>query len=146
MPDFHSIRLHGPWNAQVLEQFNSAPGEFEHERRTTIPADWGDWLGSAFRGRVAYRRIFHLPTQLDPDQLVWLVIEKVDYQGSLFLNDQSIGTLRLGEAPLRVEVRQQLLETNLLCIEIELPDDVERGNRSSSAGGLIGGVRLEIQE
>ena len=146
MTDFHSIRLHGPWNAEVIECFNSAPGEFESEHRIKIPSDWGDWLGPDFRGRVAFQRTFHLPTNLQPEQPVWLVVEEIDYRGSVFLNDGPIGTLQLGEVPLRVEIRQQLLESNRLRIEIELAGDHERGDRAALAGGLIGDVRLEIEE
>ena len=145
MSDIHSIRLHGPWKAEVLEQFGSDTGESQSEQRVTIPADWGDWLGPTFRGRVAYHRTFHLPTGLEPDQKVWLVVEQADYRALAFLNDESIGLLPWGDPPLRVEVRSQLLEFNQLRIEVELPNDVERGDRSELAGGLIGSVRLEIQ-
>ena len=146
MTEFHSIRLHGSWNAEVIECFDSASSEFDSEQRIEIPSNWGDWLGPAFRGRVAYHRTFHLPTRLESDQPVWLVVEEVDFRGSVFLNDGPIGALQLGDSPLRVEVRQQLLESNRLRIEVELTGDEERGGRASLGGGLIGAIRLEIQE
>lgn len=146
MSDVHPIRLHGPWQAELLERFGWDTAESHPEQRVTIPSDWSDWLGPSFRGRVAYHRTFHSPTGLEPDQQVWLVIEQVDYCGLVFLNEHSIGSLRLGHPPLKVEVNPHLLEFNRLRIEVELPNDVERGDRSASAGGLIGSVRLEIEE
>jgi beta-galactosidase/beta-glucuronidase len=111
-----------------------------------IPSDWGDWLGDLFCGRVAYVRNFGLPTGLVADQKIWLVIEEVDFRGNVFLNDHPIGPLQLGDPPLRIEVHNMLQKSNRILIEIELPVRTDRGGRNELAGGLIGSVRLEIEE
>ncbi len=116
------------------------------ESRQAIPSDWGNWLGAAFRGRVEYRRRFGLPTQLEPDQEVWLVLEAIDFEASCSLNEIELGTMRLGDDPFRVEIGKQLQLSNHLKIVIDLPWEVDRGERNSMAGGLIGSVRLEIAE
>ena len=143
MADLHTIRLHGPWTAQVLDSQNGCDVA-SSESRQTIPSDWGNWLGSSFRGRVEYRRRFGLPTHLDPNQAVWLVFESVDFEASITLNEIELGTLRLGDSPFRAEIRQRLLHSNYLNVIVELPSEVDRGERNSMAGGLIGSVRLEI--
>ena len=145
MPDFHAIRLHGPWTAKVLDsQF--ACDVSAHERRLSIPSDWGDWLGASFRGRVEFRRRFGLPTQLNPGQAVWLVLESVDFQASISLNEIEVGTMRLGDDAFRVEIGEQLQHSNHLRVVVDLPAEVDRGERNPMAGGLIGSVRLEIAE
>ncbi len=114
--------------------------------RHSVPSDWKDWLGVSFRGRVEYRRRFGLPTQLEPDQDVWLVFEAVDFEASFALNEIELGTMRLGADPFRVEISSQLQQSNHLKVVIDLPLEVDRGERNSVAGGLIGSVRLEIAE
>lgn len=145
MSEFHTIRLHGPWAAKVLDsqdRCDAAAVEIRH----SVPSDWKDWLGVSFRGRVEYRRRFGLPTQLEPDQDVWLVFEAVDFEASFALNEIELGTMRLGADPFRVEISSQLQQSNHLKVVIDLPLEVDRGERNSVAGGLIGSVRLEIAE
>jgi beta-galactosidase/beta-glucuronidase len=146
LSDFHTIRLHGPWQATVLESFEPSSLEDELTCRVQIPADWDAWLGPSFRGRVGYRRSFGLPTGLESDQRIWLIIESVDFRASVVLNGQALGTLKFEEAPLRVDVSHFLRSANELWVEVELPKNADRGERAGLAGGLIGSVRLEIEE
>ena len=148
--EIHTIRLHGPWVAKVLVSFGDPIAAEDQQRRVKIPSDWNDWLGADFCGRVEYRRNFNRPTGLEPGQPVWIVVEQVDCRGEVFLNDKPLGSLSLGESPpsefLRVEVGQLLERSNVLRVEIEVKADSERGDRVGLAGGLIGGVRIEIQQ
>jgi len=149
-PEIHTIRLHGPWIAKVLfvdpcSDPQNLP-DLDQDHRCKIPSDWSDWLGPSFRGRVAYRRSFNRPTQLDPDQKVWLVVEEVDFRAEIFLNDQRLGQTTLGEDPFRAEIHNQLAVANLIRIEIEKPNRASCDSRAELAGGLIGSVRLEIEE
>ena len=125
-PEIHTIRLHGPWVAKVLAVFGEH-GEVGQERRVKIPSDWSDWLGADFCGRVEYLRSFNRPTGLEPNQSVWLVVQQVDFQADVFLNDQPLGHLRLGESPdgqpLRAKVEQHLKLSNTLRVEIEVSAD-----------------------
>ena len=129
----------------MLEWISPQSGEAQ-ARRTIIPSDWNDWLGSSFQGSVEYCRNFGLPTGLKSDQKVWLVIESIDFRGSAILNDRQLGSHRLGDPPLRIEVQTMIRKSNVLKIEIEMPVEADRGPRTGLAGGLIGGVRLEIEE
>ena len=103
-------------------------------------------MGASFRGRVEFRRRFGLPTQLNPGQAVWLVFESVDFQASISLNEIEVGTMRLGDDAFRVEIGEQLQHSNHLRVVVDLPVEVDRGERNPLAGGLIGSVRLEISE
>ena len=114
------------------------------ESRHPIPSDWEAWLGTSFRGRVEYQRRFGLPTQLELGQTVWLVLEAVDYEASISLNEIELGSMRLGDNPFRVDIRNRLQHSNHLKVVIDLPAEAERGERNSAAGGLIGSVRLEV--
>lgn len=116
-----------------------------HAFRARIPADWASELGTQFRGRVVYLRNFNRPTRLDQGQRVWLVIENVDFSATVALNAQTIGRLQWGSA-LRVEIQSWLQNANQIRVEVELPATIDRGDRNSLAGGLIGDVRLEIEE
>ena len=147
-PEIHSIRLHGPWDAKVLDDFGQQ-GKVGQERRVKIPSDWGDWLGVNFCGQVEYLRNFNRPTGLESDQAVWLVVEQVDSRGDVFLNDQPIGSLSFNEfpdQPFRVEIGESLQLSNVLRIEIQVTADSDRAQRVGQAGGLIGSVRIEIEQ
>ena len=147
-PDIHSIRLHGPWDAKVVAVYGSH-GTVGQERRAKIPSDWGDWLGADFCGQVEYRRSFNRPTGLEPDQQVWLVVEQVDFHGDVFLNAHSIGSLTCGQSPdspFRIEIGKSLELSNVLRIDIQVAADSDRAHRAGLAGGLVGSVRIEIEQ
>jgi len=148
-PEIHTIRLHGPWTAKVLADFGDQ-GKVGQESRVKIPCDWSQWLGVDFCGRVEYRRSFNQPTGLEPNQPVWLAIEQVDFCADVFLNEQPLGHLRLGEFPdgqaFRIEGGEYLKLANVLRVEIEVRSDSDRAHRAGLAGGLIGSVRIEIEQ
>jgi len=148
-PEIHTIRLHGPWVAKVLAVFGEQ-AKVGQERRVKIPDHWGDWLGVDFRGQVEYRRSFNRPTGLEPNQLVWLVVEQVDFHAEIFLNDQRLGHLTFGELPqgqpFRIEIGGLLELSNILRLEIQVAPESNRVDRVGLAGGLIGSVRIEIEQ
>lgn len=145
MSKLHLIRLHGPWEARVIEGGDAAASASNDRQRVKIPSDWKDWLGPQFRGRVSYQRNFRKPTNLVPAQKVWLVVEAVDYRANVSLNQLPLGEFVQAKG-LRVEISEAILPLNRLEIVVELPPDAERRDRTSLAGGLIGEVRLEIEE
>jgi hypothetical protein len=123
--------------------------------QVTMPTDWGDSLGSDFRGRVAYYRSFGCPTGLGPGDRVVLVMEAVDALGQVRLNRQLLGDIPAGLQSCSLDVTGKLLPRNQLQVEVELPelpDDVQgiagellpRPGREHLPGGLVGEVRLEI--
>ena len=80
MPGPHIIRLRGPWELQALARFVPLGGGKHREEthdlpaagKVTVPGDWGELLGADFVGRARYTRRFNCPTNLGPDERVWL--------------------------------------------------------------------------
>jgi hypothetical protein len=164
MQPIHPIRLHGPWRATVTrvdfaqkstaeigadDSHDTSKISVGQSTKLQIPCDWGDWLGHDFCGVVSFVRAFGLPTNLDDQQEIWLVIEAVDFRGEIWLNEKRLDNLQLNQPPLRCPVRHCLQARNCLRIEIEMPaevhgDSTRRAQRKLLAGGLIGSVRLEI--
>ncbi len=160
MPELHAIRLRGPWDYEPLAfVVVGADGERREssERlppagRVQLPADWGQTLGADFRGRVRYTRRFGLPTNLEPQEQVWLVMDGVDSFGAVALNDVPLGNVAGYGRPVEFHIGPLLQARNLLTIEVELPDyeagaaAPPRPGRENLPGGLIGEVRLEIRQ
>jgi hypothetical protein len=158
MPQPHVIRLRGPWDFEPLARVSIAADGGRQENannlppagRVHLPADWGLSLGADFRGRVRYLRRFGLPTNLEPDDCVSLVIEGVDYFGTVLLNGVRLGELSGYAVAAPFDVRELLAPRNLLLLDVELPSYAagakapERPGRESLPGGPIGEVRLEI--
>lgn len=152
----HTIRLRGPWQCRPfartvrLASGESAAevGELPTGGRAEMPADWGALLGAGFRGRVRYTRGFGLPTGIEPEQRLDLVVDAVDAFGQVSLNGQLLGSV--GSEIARFEVTALLKPRNELVIEVELPRltpesaPLPRPGREGFPGGLIGEVRLEI--
>jgi len=142
LTDYHSIRLHGPWQATVLECYQSTAVE-SNATKLAFPCHWDDWLGAEFRGRVQLVRKFNLPTNLEPDQAVWLIVDSVQQNGSFKLNGHTIGSWNSGDPPFRSNVRHRLLPANELVVIAELP--LAPDSETTGTGGFIGSVRLEIE-
>jgi hypothetical protein len=154
----HVIRLRGPWELVPLARTVLAadgtsrdePGELPPPARTDVPADWGPLLGSGFRGRARYLRRFNRPTNLAAGDRVLLVVEGVDAWAAAALNGAELGTISLGELPVRFDITPHLRPRNELSIDVELPrltaesPPLARADRGDLPGGLIGEVRLEI--
>ncbi len=129
----HAIRLRGPWQIVRLDGLDlGVPVE------TAVPGDWSDALGANFRGRACYSRRFGLPTNLSPQERVFLVVERVLGQATIELNDQSLGAHTTAEGPLKYEVTPLLQLRNSLRIVIEVAADQD-------GPGELGEVRLEIE-
>ncbi|QDU29942.1 hypothetical protein ETAA8_50600 [Anatilimnocola aggregata] len=160
----HAVRLRGPWQIEPLARFRlSSDGNIAEETTnlpaattTDVPADWGHVLGNDFVcGRVRYTRRFGLPTNLSPEERVSLVIERLDWQGTIELNGQVLGDQLYADGLRTYEITALLKFRNLLQIVVELPAvgnaggsytdrHIERAGREHLPGGLIGEVRLEI--
>jgi hypothetical protein len=155
----HTIRLRGPWQLEPLERF-VARGEGSFERvveglpvrsRLTMPADWSIAFGGEFYGRVRYHRVFQSPTGLDSGECVWLVVEPPRSRGAIKLNGKPLGDASWGGPSFRCDITGLLEDHNRLEIVVEHPalDGGAAANDHSDInlpGGLIGEVRLEIEE
>jgi hypothetical protein len=112
-----------------------------------MPADWGNALGNDFRGVVRYTRTFNRPTNLDPHEHVWLVIERPRSSGNVELNGEELG-LAVHDYPWRYDITRLLGDFNKLTIVVRHPQSdryhsLEPGI-DDLPGGLFGEVRLEI--
>jgi hypothetical protein len=150
----HTIRLRGPWSLEPVERYVLRPGggyersrvELPSAAKMTMPADWGAVLGTGFLGQVRYRRSFQKPTGLESGERVWLVVETARSRGVV-----SLCRKRLGEAAGRFDITELLEDHNQLEILVEHPAVDASGvanddNDTNSIGGLVGEVRLEIEE
>ncbi len=159
MPAIHVIRLRGPWECEPLARFEIGPDGAFHlftealpsAGRIQAPSDWGSILGNDFRGLARFTRQFNLPTNLDPSEQVWLVVEGVDYFGVVQLNQTALGRIVGYRQPVEFEMTRFLMQRNTLTIDVELPAQsagvppLDRPGREGLPGGLIGEVHLEIR-
>jgi hypothetical protein len=135
-----------------------------------LPDDWARALGVEFRGRVRFTRRLAQPTGLTPGTRVWLAIDDVDWQALVALNGHALGCIQLAGStpsaallgsssprlpvsicPVRFDITSLLQPRNELVVEILLPaletgaPPFSRPGRETQPGGLIGLVRLEIE-
>jgi hypothetical protein len=146
----HIIRLRGPWQLEPVARYVARGGgqqcaadDLPAPGRAQMPADWSATCGPDFRGVVRYRRSFQQPTGLTPGDTVRLVVEPPQSRATVRLADQELGIVRFNGPPGRFDITRLLADHNQLEIVVEhpAPDDP-----SESPGGLVGEVRLEIEE
>jgi hypothetical protein len=155
----HTIRLRGPWQLEpVFRYVRHADGGFERRTdelptasRMKMPADWGAALGDDFLGRVRYVRTFHAPPSLQFDERVWLVVEPQRSAARVMLVDELLGVVAAGGPPQRFDITHRLSPDNRLEIFVDHPaiadgQEVAGEFAALPPGGLVGEVRLEIEE
>jgi hypothetical protein len=155
----HTIRLRGPWQLEPLEQFLPASdghytrstGGLPLSARATMPADWSDAFGREFLGRVRYHRVFQKPTGLDSGERVFLVVEPPRSRGVVSLSRKRLGEVVWGGPAARFHITDLLEDHSRLEIVVEHPalDEALRCDDDGVTqlpGGLVGEVRLEIEE
>ena len=104
-----------------------------------MPCDWGGTLGTDFRGTVLFRRVFHTPTGLDLDEQVWLAFDEVRTHANVHLNGQPVGEFSTSDCPARYNITALLTDdANILAVRVR--------HEGEGQGGLVGDVRLEIEE
>lgn len=155
----HTIRLRGPWQLEpVFRYVPRADGRYERladnlpaTARLHVPADWSAAFGDDFLGRVRYVRTFHSPPGLQPDERVWLVVEPQRSEARVVMWDETLGVVPMDGPPQRFDVTHRLSPHNRLEIFIDHPALAEgrctiRDAELQLPGGLVGEVRLEIEE
>lgn len=158
--DLHVIRLRGPWQLEPIERYLIG-GDGQCVRstdvlppttRATMPADWSESLGRGFRGSVRYHRVFQWLTPLETGEQAYLVVEPPRSRGIVSLGGEVLGEVVWGGPPGRFHVTQRLRDRNRLEIVVEHPVlDARRRPDDDDVlplpgGGLVGEVRLEIEE
>lgn len=155
----HIIRLRGPWELEPVARFVRRPDgtyrpmsdDLPAGVQAKMPADWAEAFGADFLGRVRYRRTFQKPTGLDERQRVWLVVEAPRSLGVVELNHRRLGEAYWGGQPCSFDIAELLQDHNRLEIVVEHPaldaaGTAKDDSTSKMAGGLVGEVRLEIEE
>jgi hypothetical protein len=155
----HTIRLRGPWRVEPVKRFVRQPDgsyvavadDLPPAAEAKMPADWSGTLGPGFLGVVRYGRNFNRPTNLEPHERVWLVVEPPQSSGLIRINGTELGHVRFGGQPGRFDITAFLKDYNAVVIDVAHPelDEQKRALDAASvciAGGLMGEVRLEIQE
>ncbi len=148
-PNFHPIRLHGPWQIQLRPQESEVSQPAKLACR--LPGDWTASLEPHFQGRVQLQRHFNRPTGLRAGQPVYLVVEMTPLPDSICLNERPLQPTEAGEewgasgrseesesdGRFRFEISQLLMARNHLTIDVELPGQ-------QSTAGAAAEIRLEI--
>ena len=135
----HRIRLLGPWEF-VWE--GSAGGEtpLVTEGTTAMPCDWRSLFGSV-AGTSTFRRRFHCPSNLDPNERVWLICTGVRGLGTVSLNDEQLSEFNSDGESVECEVTSHLQPFNVASIRLS----VGVVGEPQSPGGLFEPVVLEIR-
>ena len=138
----HKIRLKGPWQGTVKRSLNESI-EAGTKFRVKAPGDWTQDLGSGFKGEVQLNRNFQKPTNLAPDQNVWVVVEEIIQGMEVWLNGEQITAVTRQDEPtakiIREKIQQHLKKHNELSLVFVHDHDL-------FDGGLLGQVRLEIED
>lgn len=140
----HRIHLRGPWDYEWLEGPRPLvsslspvvkPEVLLADHRLRMPADWFEAFG-AVTGKVRFRRRFHAPTGLGPEDRVCLVCDGLSGTGTITVNSERIGPAKQNE-PIEITARLQRFNELLIELEVTAPD-------AQGRGGLWGPVALEI--
>ena len=86
MTEYHTIRLHGPWQADF---FSSASGELatQQRQRIKLPLVEQAWVESGFAGLIELNRHFNWPHE--DVQAVFLHVDS-DVFWTVWVNDQPV--------------------------------------------------------
>jgi hypothetical protein len=142
----YRIALRGPWEFEPVattdpgsEMMTEGKAASFPSGRARFPAGWTELFGE-FRGKMRFRRRFHRPTNLDPHERVWLVLEAVGGTGRIEINGCSLGTVAHSTVPQRFDVTDFLIGNDDLVIELAW----HGSTTGSEPGGLYAPVILEI--
>jgi len=140
----HVIRLHGPWEFEILSATPNADAPSNSViPRVRWPADTGMLLRAGKRpGVVLLCRRFARPTGLEPRAAVALCISGALAGGEAYLNDRMLGDVPPRGALVRFDVTSLLLPRNQLMLKC--PSPPPPGPDQQAGQPLLGEVRLEI--
>lgn len=155
----HTIRLRGPWQLEPVYRYvpradggyDRRPENLPAAARMHMPADWSAAFGGDFLGRVRYVRTFNAPPGLQFDERVWLVVEPQRSEARVDMWNETLGVISANDPSQRFDITHRLSPHNRLEIFVDHPALLEgRSTLGDGAsllpGGLVGEVRLEIEE
>jgi hypothetical protein len=126
----HTIRLRGPWQLHATKRFVLQPDgsyravedDLPPPAQAKMPADWSRMFGYDFLGVVRYSRNFNRPTNLDPHERVWLVVEPPRSCGQVRVNGREFGRVRFSAPAGRFDITALLEDHNTVVIDVEHPE------------------------
>ncbi|HUQ72318.1 MAG TPA: hypothetical protein VM165_22520 [Planctomycetaceae bacterium] len=127
----HRIRLHGPWDV-------TGPGETV-PRSEKMPQDWRALFGEK-PGIARYGRWFNCPTNLEPDERVWLSFAGIGGSGQISLNSHTLQDVTTDHHAVAVDLTDHLQPRNR--VEIELAFDPAT---TVEQGGVYGEIAIMIE-
>ena len=135
----HRIRLHGPWEF-AWEKSLGTDSPAIRDGTTAMPCNWGKLFGEV-SGTALLRRRFHCPTNLEPNDHVWLVCSGVRGLGAILLNDSQLAEFTADGEPVECELTAALKPFNIVGIRLT----VTVASEDSTPAGLFEQVALEIR-
>ncbi len=144
----YRILLRGPWECEPLARVERdatgaviwSTANLPARSTVRLPASWQDLFGD-FRGRVHLRRRFHPPSNVGPDDRLFIAFDGLIGIASILINGQLLGNVSSPEPGLRFEVTGLLHVNSVLEIDLAYFDFAPDASR----GGLVAPVALEIQ-
>lgn len=118
MTEYHTIRLHGPWQADF---FSSASGELatQQRQRIKLPLVEQAWVESGFAGLIELNRHFNWPHE--DVQAVFLHVDS-DVLWSVWVNDQLVVLI---DSPNQTSLVDCLKPQNQLRLRAEVAAGVQ---------------------
>lgn len=135
----HRIRLLGPWEFS-WEGMTNLIGPAITGGTTAMPRDWQSLFGPV-PGTALMRRRFHCPTNLEPQDRVWLVCSGVRGEGTILLNDSVLVEFAANGGVVECDLTDSLKPFNLVSIRLTV---TSIGNGDLPAG-LFEPIALEIR-
>lgn len=123
----HRIHLRGPWRIEPLARAETGPEGVTRRlpsglptpSAARLPESLANLLGT-FRGRVAFRRRFHRPNNLESHERVEIVLEGVAAAGEVSLNGRLLGPIDMHTRSFRRDVTGLLEANSELTVELEV--------------------------
>ena len=135
----HRIRLLGPWEF-AWKGTTDLIAPAITEGTTAMPCDWQTLFGPV-PGTALMRRRFHCPTNLEPQDRVWLVCSGVRGEGTILLNDSALVEFAADGGAVECDLTASLKPFNIVSIRLTV---TSIGNGDLPAG-LFEQIALEIR-
>lgn len=143
----YRIFLRGPWQSEPLARADRvssgsivwSTSSLPSPSTVRLPATWQELFGP-FRGRIRFRRRFHRPTNLEPQDRVYIAFDGIGGAAAVSTNGRLLGTIDSPGGAAQFDI------TDVLTNENELQVDLEFGAPSgiSDPGGLFAPIAVEI--
>ena len=136
----HRMNLKGPWKYEWLSEQSETAVAFPTSGKIKMPQDWRSTFGEE-PGRVRFSRVFHRPTNLNPQESVYIVMDGIGGASQISVNDVQLGIHSDSVENVSFEVTDLLRPTNELIVEVEFDPQ----SNDSVPGGLWAAVGIEIR-